>query len=108
MKLNAMAISAAIMSSLTSCSSTPSQGGFVRSLHNNVGRSIDTELLYCSKDHYVTDVNLLSNQHDEYKHVIPRHRGVGACTYFCEVDQKTRTVVAVRIDGMDNGCVQFP
>lgn len=109
MKLYVIAIPVAIVSlALASYSTTPSSEGFVRSLRNNIGRSIDTEFLYCSKDHHVTDISLLPGGHHEYRHVIPPHRGVGACTYYCEVDQKTRTVVAMRIDGTDKDCVQFP
>ena len=93
---------------LVACATAPSHDGFVRILHNNIGKSIDTELTYCFQAYHVLGISALPNGREEYKHLIPPHRGVGSCPYSCEVDPRTRTVVAVRIDGLEKDCVQFP
>lgn len=99
------------VSTAASCATAPSHEGFVRFLSASVGISVDTDPFgnLCSvKGPSLVEIIRLPNGNEEHKHIRRPIRGVGACPYSCEVEPKTHTVVAVRIDGSDKDCVQFP
>jgi len=91
--------------------STPPHEVFRRLLVANIGRSIDVASYsaYCSaRRTQLVQRRPLSNGNEEYKFQYPPANRINACTYFCEVDPKSRTVVAVRIDEAENDCQTVP
>lgn len=109
--IRSMSMMVLIAFSLSSCATEPSHESFFRALNSSIGRSVDSDPFgnYCSvRSLSMTGINTLPNGYEEHKHVRGPIRNVGACPYSCEVDPKTRTVVAVHIEGSAQNCVQFP
>lgn len=107
--LGAMLI--AIFAGLVSCKTAPSHESFVGALNSSVGRSVDSYPLsnkcHPSLPSFVRII-VLPNGHEEHKHIRPPIRNVGPCAYSCEVDPRTGKVLAVRVEGSETDCVDFP
>jgi hypothetical protein len=76
-----------------------------------VGTSIDVDRYqsFCSVRRVeLVQKRQLANGNEEHKFHYPRANRIGPCTYFCEVNPRTRTVVTVRIDKVEGDCQMLP
>ena len=93
---------------LVSCATEPSHEGFVNILNSSIGRPVDSNPLSNLCAAPPIEVKAISIDQEEYRYVRRPIRNVGACAYSCEVNKASRLVTAVRVDGSEKDCVQFP
>jgi hypothetical protein len=106
--MRTLALMATTVLAVAACAGPPTRERFNALFANNVGRGIDGDRYssFCSvkRTEDLAGVQRLANGLDRYKFAVGPVGKVGPCTYYCDVDPRSRTVVAVKIDEVANDC----